>query len=122
MDVGVCRAFFVARNVEEKTQAIDSRLAAQRRMTNLAQTPGGKNKSSMMSFADTREASEESALYDTPERIARKLDALRGLGIERILLNGPSGSREHLRRFARDVMPAFRDRPRELTATRAAAR
>ena len=122
MDVGVCRAFFVARNAEEKAQAIDTRLAAQRRMTNLAQTPDGKNKSSMMSFADTREASEESALYDTPERIARKLDALRGLGIERILLNGPSGSREHLRRFARDVMPAFLGRPRELTAIGAAAR
>ena len=122
MDVGVCRAFFVARNEEEKAQAIDSRLAAQRRMTNLAQTPDGKNKSSMMSFADTREASEESALYDTPERIARKLDVLRGLGIERILLNGPSGSREHLRRFARDVMPAFLGRTRELTAIGGAAR
>jgi alkanesulfonate monooxygenase SsuD/methylene tetrahydromethanopterin reductase-like flavin-dependent oxidoreductase (luciferase family) len=111
MDVGVCRAFFVARDAAEKAQAVENRLAAQRRLTNLAQAPDGTNKSSMMSFADTREASEESALYGTPDEIARKLDALRGHGIEHVLLNGPSGSRENLRRFARDVMPAFRAPP-----------
>jgi alkanesulfonate monooxygenase SsuD/methylene tetrahydromethanopterin reductase-like flavin-dependent oxidoreductase (luciferase family) len=111
MDVGVCRAFFVARDAAEKAQAVENRLAAQRRLTNLAQAPDGTNKSSMMSFADTREASEESALYGTPDEIARKLDALRGHGIEHVLLNGPSGSRENLRRFARDVMPAFRSPP-----------
>jgi alkanesulfonate monooxygenase SsuD/methylene tetrahydromethanopterin reductase-like flavin-dependent oxidoreductase (luciferase family) len=107
MDVGVCRALFVAKDAADKAQAIENRLAAQRRMTNLAQAPDGKNKSSMMTFADTRDASEESALYGTPDEIAQKLDALRGRGIEHVLLNGPTGSREHLRRFARDVMPAF---------------
>jgi alkanesulfonate monooxygenase SsuD/methylene tetrahydromethanopterin reductase-like flavin-dependent oxidoreductase (luciferase family) len=122
MDVGVCRAFFVARNAADKAQAIENRLAAQRRMTSLAQTPDGKSKSSMMSFADTREATEESALYDTPDEIARKLDTLHGLGIEHVLLNGPSGSREHLRRFARDVMPAFPGHPRERAAVATARR
>jgi alkanesulfonate monooxygenase SsuD/methylene tetrahydromethanopterin reductase-like flavin-dependent oxidoreductase (luciferase family) len=107
MDVGVCRAFFVARDAAEKARAVENRLAAQRRMTNLAQTPDGKSKSSMMSFADTREASEESALYGTRDEIARKLETLRGHGIEQVLLNGPGGSREQLRRFARDVMPDF---------------
>ena len=70
----------------------------------------------MMSFADTREASEESALYDLPEKIAQKLERLRALGIEHVLLNGPAGSREHLRRFARDVMPAFLGQPKRLRA------
>jgi alkanesulfonate monooxygenase SsuD/methylene tetrahydromethanopterin reductase-like flavin-dependent oxidoreductase (luciferase family) len=107
MDVGVCRAFFVARNAADKAQAIENRLAAQRRLTSLAQAPDGKNRSSMMTFADTREATEESALYDMPDKIAQKLERLRALGIEHVLLNGPSGSREHLRRFAREVMPAF---------------
>jgi alkanesulfonate monooxygenase SsuD/methylene tetrahydromethanopterin reductase-like flavin-dependent oxidoreductase (luciferase family) len=60
----------------------------------------------MVSFADTREASEQSALFGTPDEIARKLDALKAHGIANILLNGP-GSRDHLRRFARDVMPAY---------------
>src|SRR5262249_50666499 len=112
MDVGVCRAFFVARNAADKAQAIENRLAAQRRMTSLAQAPDGTGKSSMMSFADTREATEESALYGMPDEIAQKLERLRALGIEHVLLNGPSGSREHLRRFAREVMPAFLGLPR----------
>jgi alkanesulfonate monooxygenase SsuD/methylene tetrahydromethanopterin reductase-like flavin-dependent oxidoreductase (luciferase family) len=117
MDVGVCRAFYVARDAADKAQAVENRLAAQRRLTNLAVAPGSKSKSSMTSFADTREASEESALYGTPDEIARKLDALRGYGIEHVLLNGPAGSRENLRRFAHDVMPTFLGEPRRLAAT-----
>ena len=31
-----------------------------------------------MAYSDTREASEESALYGTPDEIARKLEKLRG--------------------------------------------
>ena len=40
-------------------------------MTNLAQTPTGDSKSSMVSFADTREASERSALFGSPDEIGR---------------------------------------------------
>ena len=111
MSVGVCRAFYVSRTPAEKQQAIENRLAATRRMSSLAQTPTGQNKSSMMTFADTLEASAESALYGDPDEIAEKLQKLRRYGIEHILLNGPTGSREHLRRFARDIVPAFSDLP-----------
>ncbi|MCC7347065.1 MAG: LLM class flavin-dependent oxidoreductase, partial [Variibacter sp.] len=111
MSVGVCRAFYVSRTAQEKRQAIENRLTAQRRMSSLAQTPDGANKSSMMTFADTLEATEESALYGTPDEISEKLHKLRQHGIENILLNGPTGSREHLRRFAHDVIPAFSDLP-----------
>jgi alkanesulfonate monooxygenase SsuD/methylene tetrahydromethanopterin reductase-like flavin-dependent oxidoreductase (luciferase family) len=106
MTVAVARAYYVAKDAADKASAIERRLAATRRMTNLARAPGGDNKSSMMSFADTREASEQSALFGTPDEIARKLDHLRTHGIANVLLNGP-GSRDHLRRFARDVMPAY---------------
>ena len=62
-----------------------------------------------MAYSDTREASEESALYGTPDEIARKLEKLRGLGVEYVLLNGGGGGLAHdsLARFAREVMPAF---------------
>ena len=40
------------------------------------------------------------------DEIAAKLDALRGAGTEYVLLSG-QGSRDNLRRFAREVMPAF---------------
>ena len=110
MSVGVCRAFYVSRTAAEKEQAIENRLNATLRMTDLAKH-GKENKSSMMTFAETRDASAESALYGSPDEIAVKLENLRKHGVELVLLNGPTGSREHLRRFARDVMPAFSDLP-----------
>ena len=106
MTVAVARACYVARDQADKASAIERRLAATRRMTTLAQSPAGDNKSSMVSFADTREASEQAALYGTPDEIAAKLDTLRRAGITYILLNGP-GLRDQLRRFAHEVMPAF---------------
>ena len=107
MDVAVCRAFFVARNAEDKAKAIEARLANQTRLAKLSQTPGGDSKSSMLSFDQTLDAAAESAMFGTPDEIAEKLARLRAAGVEHILLNGPSGSRENLRAFAREVMPAF---------------
>jgi alkanesulfonate monooxygenase SsuD/methylene tetrahydromethanopterin reductase-like flavin-dependent oxidoreductase (luciferase family) len=109
MTVVVARAFYVAKDAADKASAVERRLAATRRMTGLAQSPRGDNRSSMVSFADTREASEQSALFGTPEEIAAKLESFRRAGIEHVLLNGP-GLRDQLRRFAREVMPAFADR------------
>ncbi len=106
MDVALARAFLVARTPEEKAKAVQNRLEHQRRLAVLSNAPDGKGQSSL-SFADTLEASEESAMFGTPDEIASKLDVLRKGGIEYILLNGPAGSRENLRNFARDLLPAF---------------
>ncbi len=108
---GVARAFFVASSTAEKEAALDRRIAAQRRLHAISQRPDGNNTASIMSFADTREASEESALYGNPDEIARKIEKLRGMGIEYLLLNGGGTSRQNLRRFAKEVMPAFRTEP-----------
>src|SRR6187402_976517 len=107
MDVAVSRAFFVARNAAEKAKAIEARLANQTRLAKLSQTPGGDSKSSMLSFDQTLDAAAESAMFGTPDKISEKLARLRAAGVEHILLNGPAGSRENLRAFAREVMPAF---------------
>jgi alkanesulfonate monooxygenase SsuD/methylene tetrahydromethanopterin reductase-like flavin-dependent oxidoreductase (luciferase family) len=64
-----------------------------------------------MAFSDTRAASEESALYGSPDEIAAKLEVLQKMGVEYVLLNGGGTSRENLRRFAKEVMPAFRTEP-----------
>jgi alkanesulfonate monooxygenase SsuD/methylene tetrahydromethanopterin reductase-like flavin-dependent oxidoreductase (luciferase family) len=109
MTVAVARAFYVAKDAADKASAVERRLSATRRMTRLAQSPGGDNRSSMVSFADTHEASEQSALFGTPDEIAAKLESLRRAGIAYVLLNGP-GSRDQLRQFAREVMRAFADR------------
>jgi alkanesulfonate monooxygenase SsuD/methylene tetrahydromethanopterin reductase-like flavin-dependent oxidoreductase (luciferase family) len=110
MDVGVARAFFVAKDEADKEAALERRLEAQRRLAAVSNAPdGSKNTASIMAYSDTREASEESALYGTPEEIAVKLDRLRRLGVDYVLLNGGGGGLAHdsLARFAREVMPAF---------------
>ena len=112
--VGAARAFFVTRTQAEKDAAVDRRIAAQRRLHTISQRPDGNNKASIMAYSDTRAASEESALYGTPDEIAAKLERLRKLGIEYLLLNGGGPSRENLRRFARELMPAFADEPKVL--------
>jgi alkanesulfonate monooxygenase SsuD/methylene tetrahydromethanopterin reductase-like flavin-dependent oxidoreductase (luciferase family) len=118
LDVGVSRAFYVSKSAEDKAKAVEARLANQQRLAKLAADPSGKAKSSMLTFAETLDAADESAMYGTPDEIAAKLDTLRKAGIEHILLNGPAGSRENLRAFARDVMPAFAGSAGEVTATR----
>jgi alkanesulfonate monooxygenase SsuD/methylene tetrahydromethanopterin reductase-like flavin-dependent oxidoreductase (luciferase family) len=108
MRVGVTRSVNVVTTAAEREKAVEARMAARRRTEQLAQVPGGRNQASIMSYSDTREAAEESALYGTPEEIVAKLEALRGLGAEYVLLN-PAGGIATLRRFASEVMPAFRD-------------
>jgi len=63
-----------------------------------------------MTYAHTREAAEAGALYGTPDEITVKLQRLRDVGAEYILLN-TTGGFETLRRFAQEVRPAFAAEP-----------
>jgi alkanesulfonate monooxygenase SsuD/methylene tetrahydromethanopterin reductase-like flavin-dependent oxidoreductase (luciferase family) len=110
MNVGVARAFFVAKDAAEKEAALERRMEAQRRLEAISSAPGVKNTASIMTYSDTREASEESALYGNPDEIAEKLTRLRKLGVEYVLLNGGGligHANESLARFARELMPHF---------------
>jgi alkanesulfonate monooxygenase SsuD/methylene tetrahydromethanopterin reductase-like flavin-dependent oxidoreductase (luciferase family) len=109
-NVGVARAFFVAKDAADKEAALERRMEAQRRLASVSSAPGTKNTASIMAYSDTREASEESALYGNPDEIAVKLDKLRKLGVEYVLLNGGGGLvHDSLGRFARELMPHFAD-------------
>ena len=110
MSVAVSRSVNVVMTPEEKQKAIDARMAARLRTERLAQRPDGNNKASIMSYAMTPAASEESALYGTPDEIAEKLSRLRDLGAEYVLINS-AGGRQSLRRFAKELMPAFTREP-----------
>jgi alkanesulfonate monooxygenase SsuD/methylene tetrahydromethanopterin reductase-like flavin-dependent oxidoreductase (luciferase family) len=117
MDVGAARAFYVAKNQADKDAALERRLEAQRRLEAISKAPdGAKSKASIMAYSDTREASEEAALYGTPDEIAAKLEKLARLGVEYVLLNGGGlgvdKATDNLTRFAREVMPAFADESR----------
>jgi alkanesulfonate monooxygenase SsuD/methylene tetrahydromethanopterin reductase-like flavin-dependent oxidoreductase (luciferase family) len=62
---------------------------------------------------------ENSMLYGTPDDIADKLTSLQRVGIKYIILNIGGMSRDSLRSFAREIMPAFTDSPQSgVTADR----
>jgi alkanesulfonate monooxygenase SsuD/methylene tetrahydromethanopterin reductase-like flavin-dependent oxidoreductase (luciferase family) len=105
MSVAVTRSVNVVMTAAEKARAVEALLAARRRTEQLAQRPDGLNRASIMSYAVTPEGAEESALYGTPDEIVAKLQTLRRLGAEYVLINSAGGA-ETLRRFAREVIPA----------------
>jgi alkanesulfonate monooxygenase SsuD/methylene tetrahydromethanopterin reductase-like flavin-dependent oxidoreductase (luciferase family) len=116
MQIGVTRAFFVAENAAEREAAMERRLANRVRQLKLATRPdgtvhGGPDRAT----GDPRVVNEISAIYGSPDEIAAKLDALRRAGVGYVLINGGGSGggargRESLRRFAREVMPAFAER------------
>ena len=110
MTVAVTRSVHVVMTAAEKEKAVEVRMAARRRTERLAQRPDGQNKASIMSYAMTPEAAEESALYGTPDEIIAKIQTLERLGARYVLLNSAGGP-ETLRRFAREVMPVFAREP-----------
>ena len=99
MRVGVARSVNIVDTKAEYDAAIDARMAGRRRTQNLAQRPD---------FEDTREIAELGTIYGTPDQVSEKIQDLKDAGIEYILLNCPAGI-ETLRRFAKEVMPAFAD-------------
>jgi alkanesulfonate monooxygenase SsuD/methylene tetrahydromethanopterin reductase-like flavin-dependent oxidoreductase (luciferase family) len=111
--VGVTRAFFVSENDRERDEALERRLANRMRQLKLATTPdgvilGGPDRAT----GDPVEINLKSAIYGTPDEIARKLHDLQKAGAGYLLMNGGGSGggergRRSLRRFAREVMPAF---------------
>jgi len=79
---------------------------ANQRLLDLSRGPASRPTSHILGYSDAPGAREAHALIGTPDEIAAKLDALRSVGVDYVLLSG-QGSRENLRRFARDIMPAF---------------
>jgi alkanesulfonate monooxygenase SsuD/methylene tetrahydromethanopterin reductase-like flavin-dependent oxidoreductase (luciferase family) len=103
MSVGVARSLNVVMTAAEYEKAIETRMAGRRRVDRLARRP---DQARVMSDAEVREVAEAGTLYGTPDEIAAKLQALRDVGAEYVLLNSASGL-VSLRRFARELMPAF---------------
>jgi alkanesulfonate monooxygenase SsuD/methylene tetrahydromethanopterin reductase-like flavin-dependent oxidoreductase (luciferase family) len=102
MRVAVARNFWVARDADDTAQALERQAAANQRLLDLSRGAASRPGSHILGYSE-REAH---ALIGTPDEIAEKLDELRRCGIEYLLLSG-QGSRDNLRRFAREIMPAF---------------
>ena len=104
MSVAVTRSINVVRTPAELAKAFETRVAARRRIDRLTLRPDGQNQQRVISD----EAICAGALYGTPDQIAVKLEALRDVGAEYVLLNSAGGPAS-LRRFAHEVRPAFAD-------------
>src|SRR5216683_355989 len=118
MQVGVARAVYFADTTEELEAAYVRRYQGHLRINKLAERPGDeRERFARHDEAEIRHLCDETAIFGTPDQIARKLEALRAGGVEYVIVNF-GGSRENIRRFARDIMPAFADPPRIAAAAK----
>jgi alkanesulfonate monooxygenase SsuD/methylene tetrahydromethanopterin reductase-like flavin-dependent oxidoreductase (luciferase family) len=115
MQVAVARAVHIAKNAADREAALERRFQGHMRINALARRPDGDARARFKSPEEIRHESDESALFGTPDEIVQKLERLRDGRVEYVIINF-GGSRENIRRFAREIMPAFADEPQLLAA------
>lgn len=109
MEVTVARDMFVARNQAEKVAAVERNHKARQQILNVARAPGQERGSHILAYAHDKPPSDANTLIGTPDEIAERLTAMRKAGVDYVILSC-GGSRDSLRRFAHEIMPAFADR------------
>ena len=77
------------------------------RTIEVSRAPGRSGGSHILSYADNRGNNEAVALYGLPEAVGRQVEALEAAGVRYLLASMGGGSRESLRRFAREIIPRF---------------
>ena len=101
MQVTVARQLYVAKDKADKEAALVKQAAFTRRTIDVARAPDAKTGSHVLAYADKKGATEENALYGTPDEIGAMLEALQDAGVAYILLT-ISGGADQLRRFGAD--------------------
>ena len=106
MGVAVARQLYVAKDRVDAEAALARQAEYTQRTVSVSRSPGREGGSHVLAYADRSGATEQHALYGTPEEICARLAAVRDAGARYVLLT-VLGGREQLRRFAQEVMPAF---------------
>ncbi|HET9903891.1 MAG TPA: LLM class flavin-dependent oxidoreductase [Xanthobacteraceae bacterium] len=106
MSITVARDMFVAYDQAEKDAAIERNNRARQQILKVARAPGQERGSHILAYTHYDPRANANTLIGTVDEIAAALEALRQVGVEYVIMSC-GGSREALRRFARDVMPAF---------------
>jgi alkanesulfonate monooxygenase SsuD/methylene tetrahydromethanopterin reductase-like flavin-dependent oxidoreductase (luciferase family) len=106
MRVAVARQLYVAKDEADKQAALARQAAYTQRTVDVSRAPDQARGSHVLAYADKAGGTEENALFGTPDEICAMLEALRAAGVAYVLLT-IAGGREQMRRFARDIMPAF---------------
>jgi alkanesulfonate monooxygenase SsuD/methylene tetrahydromethanopterin reductase-like flavin-dependent oxidoreductase (luciferase family) len=115
MQVTVARQLYVAKDKADTKAALVRQAEYTKRTVDVSRMPGGKPGAHVLAYADRAGATEENALYGTPDEIARMIEALRNAGVGYVLLT-IAGGVDQLRRFAREIMPAFAGEPQMFAA------
>jgi alkanesulfonate monooxygenase SsuD/methylene tetrahydromethanopterin reductase-like flavin-dependent oxidoreductase (luciferase family) len=118
--IGASRALQIIKTEAERAEAHALRAKVLKTIGGLARGPGAERYQNIGSHADPNLASEESALLGTPQEIIARLQKLEAGGVDYVLLVDPTGSKEALRTFAEEIMPAFPDAPARAAARDAA--
>ncbi|HEX2826224.1 MAG TPA: LLM class flavin-dependent oxidoreductase [Burkholderiales bacterium] len=106
MSVAVARDAYVASDESDRRAALARAGAVRRRTIEVSRAPDRDGGSHILAYSHS-DAGNEAALCGTPDEIVRKLEALRKVGVTYVLANFGGNSRESLRRFAREIVPAF---------------
>jgi alkanesulfonate monooxygenase SsuD/methylene tetrahydromethanopterin reductase-like flavin-dependent oxidoreductase (luciferase family) len=107
LSVAVARDVYVARDEADKRAAMERNTRMRQRTIEVARAPGRSGGSHILSYADNRGDNEAAALYGSADEIAHKVAQLRAVGVRYVLANMGGGSRDSLRRFAREIAPRF---------------
>jgi alkanesulfonate monooxygenase SsuD/methylene tetrahydromethanopterin reductase-like flavin-dependent oxidoreductase (luciferase family) len=105
LNVAVARDLYVAKNGQDKADALARYQVGRERTLAASRDPRRLGGSHILRYDGTD--TEPSMLYGTPDEIADGLEALRHAGIRYVLLHIGESRRDSLRRFARDIMPMF---------------
>ncbi|MFL5210055.1 MAG: hypothetical protein ACJ8CC_13000, partial [Microvirga sp.] len=106
--IAVARQAYVANDRADAVAALQKQAGWNKRTVEVSRAPDGKTGSHVLAYAATPEGTEANALYGTPDEIGETLAKLQAAGVEYIILT-LLGGKDQLRRFAREVMPAFAD-------------
>jgi alkanesulfonate monooxygenase SsuD/methylene tetrahydromethanopterin reductase-like flavin-dependent oxidoreductase (luciferase family) len=106
LKIALARDMHVADDRAEKDTALARNRQFHDRILSVARWPDHAGGSHILAYHHSPEEAAAVSLIGTTDDITRKLEILRGAGVDYVIMSC-GGSRESLRRFAREVMPAF---------------
>ena len=109
LSIAVARDAHVAKDQKDKMAALERNAKSRQRTVAVSQVPGQQGGSHVLGYQHTAESGEAVSLVGPPDEISEKLEALHGAGV-RYVLASFAGSRDSLRRFAREITPAYGNR------------
>jgi alkanesulfonate monooxygenase SsuD/methylene tetrahydromethanopterin reductase-like flavin-dependent oxidoreductase (luciferase family) len=106
--VALARNMNVVMSRADKEAALERNRQFNERILSVSRWPDRAGGSHILAYDHATGDAEANSLIGTPDEIAAKLERLRRAGVEYVIMHC-GGSRDSLRRFAREIMPAFAD-------------